>query len=54
MANIRISITSFAVGMKIYAITAGYKEFKWIIKKKGKQHDKIVSLEKLVSKSWIA
>ena len=46
LANIPISITSFAVGIKIRAITAGYKEFKWIIKKKRKQNDKIVSLEK--------
>ena len=37
---------SSAVGIKIYAITAGIKEHKSIIKKKKKKRDKIVLLGK--------
>ena len=37
---------SFAIGLKICAITAGIKHFKSIIKKKKKEHDKIVLLAK--------
>ena len=37
---------SFAVGIKICAITAGIKNHKSIIKKKKKKHDKIVLLAK--------
>ena len=41
-----VDITSSAVGIKIYAITTGIKEYKSIIKKKKKKHDKIVLLGK--------
>ena len=37
--------------LKICAITAGIKKFKSIIKKKNKKHEKIVMLEKILSKS---
>ena len=42
----RIGITSSAIGLKICEITAGIKNYKSIIKKKKKKHDKIVSLAK--------
>ena len=56
-----VCITSSAVGIKICAITAGIKNYMPYIKKKKKNHDKIVSLEKdklnsievLISKSLI-
>ena len=35
-----VGITSSAVGIKICAITAGIKNYKSIIKKKNKKHDK--------------
>ena len=41
-----IEITSFAIGLKICAIAAGIKQYKSIIKKKKKKHDKIVLLTK--------
>ena len=41
-----IGITSSAIGIKIYAITAGGKKYKSIIKKKKKKHCKTVLLEK--------
>ena len=41
-----VGITSPAVGLKICQITAGIKKYKRIIKKKKKNHDKIVLLEK--------
>ena len=41
-----VGITSSAVGIKIYAITAAIKKYKSITKKKNKKHDKIVLLEK--------
>ena len=41
-----VYIRSSAVGIKIYAITAGIKEHKSIIKKKKKKRDKIVLLGK--------
>ena len=37
---------SSAIGLKIYAITAGIKKHKLIIKKKKKKHDEIVLLTK--------
>ena len=40
-----VGITSSAIGIKIYAITAGVKKYKSIIKKK-KKHCKTVLLEK--------
>ena len=61
MIGIPIGITSFATGLKICAITTGIEKYKSIIKKKKKQHDKIVLLAKsklnkievLISKSLI-
>ena len=46
MIGISIAITSSAVGLKIYVISAWIKEHKWIIKKKLKKHDKFVLLGK--------
>ena len=44
--GILVGITSSAVGWKISAITAGIKKYKWTIKKKKKNHDKIALLAK--------
>ena len=54
-------ITSYAVEIKICAITVGSKKYKSIIKKKKKRHDKIVlvgkdnlnTIEVLISKALI-
>ena len=43
---VAVGITSSAVGIKIYAITAGIKKYKSVIEKKKKKHDKIVLLGK--------
>ena len=43
---INVGITSSAVGLKNSAITAGMKKYKSNIKKKNKNHDKIVLLGK--------
>ena len=56
-----ICITSSAVGIKICAVTAGIKNYKSIIKKLKKKHDKIVllgkakldTIEVLISKALI-
>ena len=45
--GIPIGITSSAVGIKIFAITAEIKTYKSIINKKKKKHDKIVLLIKV-------
>ena len=45
LVSIRIGITKSAIGLKICAITAGFKKYKSIIKKK-KKHDKMVLLAK--------
>ena len=58
---IPIRITSSAIVLKIWAITAANKKYKSIIKKKKKKHDKIVlvaksklnSIEILISKALI-
>ena len=58
---ILIGITSFAIGFKICAITAGIKKYQSKINKKKKKHDKIVlpaksklnRIEVLISKSLI-
>ena len=42
--SIHIGITSFAIGLKICAMTAGIKKYKSIIKKEKKEHEKIVFL----------
>ena len=44
--GVPIGITTSAIGLKIYAITAGIKKYKSIIKKKKNKHDKIVLLAK--------
>ena len=46
LIGIPLGITSFAIGLKICAITAGIKKYKSIIKKNKKKHDKIVLLAK--------
>ena len=59
--GIPIGITSSAFGLNICAITAGIRNYKSIIKKKKKKHDKIVllaksklnSIEVLISKALI-
>ena len=42
-----VGITSFPVGINIYAIIAAIKNYKSIIKKKKKKHDKIVLYENI-------
>ena len=42
LVGIPVGIAISAVGLKTFAITAGIKKYKSIIKKKGKKHDKIV------------
>ena len=44
LIGIPIGITSSAIGLKICAITTGIKEYKSIIKKKKRKHNKIVLL----------
>ena len=44
MIDVPIGFTSSAIGLRIYAITAGIKNYKSIIKKKKEKHDKIVLL----------
>ena len=46
MLGIPIGVTSSAIGLEIPAITAGIKKYKSIIKKKNKNHDKVVLLLK--------
>ena len=46
LIGIPIGAASFAIGLKIFAIAVGIKKYKSIIKKKKKNHDKIVSLAK--------
>ena len=46
LLGISIVITSPAIELKIWAITAGIKKYNSIIKKKKKKHDKIVLLAK--------
>ena len=46
MLGIPIGVTSYAIGLKPYAITAGIKRYKSIIKKKKQKHDKMVLLAK--------
>ena len=61
LLGIPIGITSSAIGLKICARIAGIKEYKSAIKKKKKNHDKIVllakskinSIEVLISKALI-
>ena len=44
--GVPVHIMSSAVELKIWAITAGLKKYKWIIKKKGKNLDHIVIIGK--------
>ena len=46
LVGIPIGITSYAIGLKTWAITAGIKKYKSKIKKKKKKYDKIVLLVK--------
>ena len=46
MTGIKLGITSYVIGLKICAITAGIKKYKSIIKKKKKKHDKMALLAK--------
>ena len=46
LVGIPIGITSSAIGLKIFVITAAIKKYKLIIKKKKKNPDKIVLLAK--------
>ena len=46
LIGIPIGITSSAIGLNIFAITAGIKKYKLIIKKKNNRHDKKVLLAK--------
>ena len=46
LIGVPIAITSYAIGLKICAITAGIKKCKSIIQKKKRKHDKIVLLAK--------
>ena len=43
--------TGSAVRLKTYAKSAGIKNYKWVIKKKKKKHDKIVLLAETTSKN---
>ena len=44
LIGILIGITSSAIGLKIFTITAEIEKYKSIIQKKKKKHDKIVLL----------
>ena len=47
LVGIPVEITSSAIGLKMFVITAGIKKYiKSIIKKKKKKHDKTLSLAK--------
>ena len=46
LIGIPIGITSYAIRLRICAITAGIKKYKSINKKKKKKHDKMVLLAK--------
>ena len=45
LVGVSVFITSSAVEVKVWTITAGIKKYKLIIKKKRKKHGKIVLLE---------
>ena len=61
LVGILIGITSSAIGLKIFAIIAGIKKYKLIVKKNKKKYDKIVllakskqnSIEFLISKALV-
>ena len=47
LVRIPVGITSSAIGLNIYVITAGIKKYQSIIKKEKKKNDKIVLLAKI-------
>ena len=47
LISVTVGIASYALGLKVFEITAGIKNYKSIIKKKRKKHKKIVLLEKI-------
>ena len=47
LVSVLVGITSFAVRLKVCAITAEIKKYKSVIKKKKKKYDKIMLLEKI-------
>ena len=62
MFGIPVAITSSAVGLKVCAISEGFKKYNSVIKKKKKKHDKklkllakskLNTLEVLISKALI-
>ena len=61
LVRVLVNITSSAIRLKIWTITAGIKQYKSIIKKKKKKHDEIVllgkdkltTIEVLISKALI-
>ena len=53
LIGVPIGIMSSAIGLKVCAITAGIKKYKAIIKKKKKDHDKVVLLAKTKSNSIV-
>ena len=46
LVDIPVGFTNSVIGLKIFAITAGIKKYRSIIKKKKMKHDKIVLLAK--------
>ena len=42
-----IGITSFSIGLQMFALSVGIKKYDSVIKKKEKKHDKILSLANL-------
>ena len=44
LAGISVGITSFVIGLKICVISTGIKNYKSLINKKKKKHDKVVLL----------
>ena len=46
MTGILVGITSSAISLRIFAITAGIKKYKSIIKENKKKHDKTLLLAK--------
>ena len=53
LIGVPIGIMSSAIGIKVCTITAGIKKYKSIIKKKKKDHDKVVLLAKTKSNSIV-
>ena len=51
MTRIPVGIASSTIGLKVCVITAGIKKYNSIIKKKRKNHDKMVLLVKYKSNS---